>query len=144
MTMVNQLLSHKGNAVWAVSPNDSVYDALKVMADKEIGAVLVIDQGRLVGIMSERDYARKIVLRGLLSRVTHVRDIMTRDVICVSPEHKIEECMALMTDKRVRHLPVLDGDDLVGLVSIGDIVRAIIADQEFVIEQLERYITGHN
>jgi CBS domain-containing protein len=142
MITVGEILNHKGHDVWSVSPNAKVYDALELMADKNIGAVLVIDQGVLVGILSERDYARKVILRGLASKEISVRRIMTDEVICVGTEQTAEDCMALMTDKRVRHLPVLENDQLVGVISIGDVVKAIISDQEFIIEQLEDYITG--
>lgn len=140
---VEQILRGKGYNVWSVSPDDTVYEALDVMAEKNIGAVLVLDEeGDLVGIMSERDYARKIILQRRTSRETLVRDIMTSDVVYVRPEQTVEDCMALMTDKRIRHLPVLEDGELIGVVSIGDVVKAIISEQEFIIEQLENYITG--
>lgn len=142
MKTVDQILRAKGHAVWAVSPRSTVYEALELMAEKNIGAVLVIDEGKLVGIMSERDYARKVILKGRASRDTEVRQIMTERVAYVRPNQTTEECMALMTDKRIRHLPVLEEDLLVGVVSIGDVVKAIISDQEFIIEQLGHYITG--
>lgn len=142
MITVNQLLRRKGYQIWSVHPEDSVYDALALMADKGIGAVLVLEGGRLVGIMSERDYARKIVLMGRVSRDTPVRDIMTSPVITIRPDQTVEECMALMTDRRVRHLPVMEDEHLIGVISIGDVVKSIISEQEFVIDQLERYITG--
>ena len=141
-TTVGQILQRKGYEIWSVKPDDSVYDALELMADRNIGAVLVIDDGKLVGILSERDYARKVILRGRTSRETRVREIMTRNVLCVRPDQTIDECMALMTDKRIRHLPVIEGDRLVGVISIGDVVKATISLQEFVIRQLENYITG--
>jgi CBS domain-containing protein len=142
MIAVGEILNRKGHDIWYISPNATVYEALELMADKNIGAVLVIDGGTLVGILSERDYARKVILRGLASREIPVRRIMTDRVICVRTDQTAEDCMALMTDKRVRHLPVLENDQLVGVISIGDVVKAIISDQEFIIEQLENYITG--
>mgnify|MGYP001814477748 FL=1 len=125
-----------------MAPDAMVYDALELMADKNVGAVLVIDAGRLVGILSERDYARKVILHGKSSKDTPIREIMTQRVVYVRPQQTAEECMALMTDKRVRHLPVLEDDQLVGVISIGDVVKSIISEQEFIIEQLERYISG--
>ncbi|KEZ78254.1 CBS domain-containing protein [Salinisphaera hydrothermalis] len=142
MTTINDLLRDKSSDIWTVGPDESVYDALQLMADKNIGAVLVMDSGRLVGLLSERDYARKLVLENRSSRETPVRDVMTQRVAYVSPSQEIEGCLALMTDKRFRHLPVMDNDKLVGLVSIGDLVKGVIADKEFMIEQLEQYITG--
>jgi CBS domain-containing protein len=125
-----------------MAPDAMVYDALELMADKNVGAVLVIDADRLVGILSERDYARKVILHGKSSKDTPIREIMTQRVVYVRPQQTAEECMALMTDKRVRHLPVLEDDQLVGVISIGDVVKSIISEQEFIIEQLERYISG--
>jgi CBS domain-containing protein len=119
-----------------------VYDAMKLMADKEIGALLVMEGATLAGILSERDYARKIILQGRSSLTTEVREIMTSRVVCAGPERSIEECMALMTDKRIRHLPVVEAGQVCGMISIGDLVKAIIAEQQFIIQQLERYITG--
>lgn len=143
MHTVGQILRKKGHEVWSISPNSSVYEALKVMADKNIGALLVLDGDELAGIFSERDYARKVVLEGKTSRQTQIQEIMTSRVNCVHPEQTTDECMALMTAKHIRHLPVLNEDDhLVGVISIGDVVKAIISDQEFVIEQLENYIKG--
>lgn len=136
------LLRVKGTDVWSVSPDATVYEALELMAEKNIGAVLVMDEERVVGILSERDYARKVVLRGKASRDTRVREIMTENPIGVLPHRTVEECMAVMTDKHVRHLPVIDGNRVIGLVSIGDVVKDIISQQEFVIQQLENYITG--
>src|SRR5262249_25689876 len=123
-------------------PDASVFEALKVMAEKNVGALLVIEGERLVGVFSERDYARKVILHGKASKEIPVREIMTAHVLYVRPHQTIEECMALMTDKRVRHLPVLDGEQLIGVISIGDVVKAIIAEQGFIIEQLQNYITG--
>jgi CBS domain-containing protein len=142
MKTVTQLLRTKGNEVLSVSPETSVFDALKVMAEKNVGALLVVEQERLVGVFSERDYARKVILKGKASKEIPVREIMTSHVLYVRPEQTIEDCMALMTDKHVRHLPVLEGEKLVGVISIGDVVKAIIAEQEFIIEQLQNYITG--
>jgi CBS domain-containing protein len=143
MKTIRDLLNIKGYEVCSVGPDDMVFDALGLMAEKNIGAVLVIDDdGRLVGILSERDYARKIVLRGQTSRETPVRNIMTERVICMSADKTIHECMALMTADHIRHVPVLDKDQVIGVVSIGDIGKAIISDQGFVIGQLERYIYG--
>jgi len=143
MHTVGQILRKKGHDIWSIGPDTTVYEALQMMADKNVGALVVLENGELVGIFSERDYARKIVLQGKTSRQTAVREIMTSRVNCVHPEQTTDECMALMTAKHIRHLPVLDEDDrLVGVISIGDVVKAIISDQEFVIEQLENYIKG--
>jgi CBS domain-containing protein len=142
MTRVEDLLQAKGHAVWCISADASVYDAIQVMADRGVGALPVEVARQLVGIISERDYARKVILQGKSSKDTPVRAIMTSPVYYVRPEQSIEQCMILMTDKRVRHLPVLDGDQLVGIVSIGDLVKAVIAEQQIRIEQLESYITG--
>jgi CBS domain-containing protein len=142
MKTVHQLLESKGRAIVSVPPNAKVIDALRVMAERGIGAVLVVDNDRLVGIMSERDYARKVILKGKSSQETHVREIMTDRVIYVRPQQTVPECMALMTNKRVRHLPVLDGDRLVGVLSLGDLVKETISEQEFIIQQLENYIHG--
>jgi len=142
MNRVKDILRTKGHRVWSIAPDATVYEALELLAEKNVGAVLVMEGNRLVGIFSERDYARKVVLRGKASRTTLVREVMTERVIYVVPEETAEECMALMTDKRVRHLPVLEGDQVIGVVSIGDVVKGIISEQEFLIEQLERYITG--
>jgi len=142
MKTVTQLLRAKGHEILSVSPELPVFEALQVMADRNVGALLVVEGGGLVGIFSERDYARKVILKGKTSKETPVREIMSSHVLYVRPQQTIEECMALMTDKRVRHLPVLDDEKLVGVISIGDVVKAIIAEQEFVIEQLQNYITG--
>ncbi len=142
MVSVSQLLKSKGSDIWSVAPEDTVYEALKVMADKGIGALLVLEDDKLVGVFSERDYARKIVLRGKSSIDTPIREVMTAEVFHVEDTQSIEECMALMTEKRVRHLPVFAGGELVGVISIGDVVKAVISHQDFVIEQLENYISG--
>lgn len=140
MKTVQQLLESKRHGVASVAPETSVLDALKVMAEKEIGAVLVLDGDALAGIFSERDYARKVVLQGKASKDTPVREIMTEKVVCVHLEQTIEDCMGLMTDKRVRHLPVLQGRKVIGVVSIGDVVKEMLVEKEFVIKQLESYI----
>jgi CBS domain-containing protein len=142
MKTVAQLLRGKGHEVLSVPPETPVFEALKVMAEKNVGALLAVEGDRLVGIFSERDYARKVILKGKSSKDTPVREVMSSHVLYVRPEQTVEECMALMTDKRVRHLPVLEEGRLVGVISIGDVVKAIIAEQEFLIEQLQNYITG--
>ncbi len=142
MRTVKQLLESKGHDVWGVSPDTSVLEAIKEMADKQVGALLVLDHGKPVGIVSERDYARKVILQGRSSQETPVKEIMTTRVVCARPDLNVEECMAIMTDRRIRHLPVMDGDQVLGMISIGDLVKAIIADQQFIINQLERYIAG--
>ena len=143
MRTVSDILRSKGGAVYSVKSTDTVLDALGVMAKHDIGAVVVQDGDKLVGIVTERDYARKVVLAGRSSKDSQIKDIMTTQVICVSPERSVEECMGLMTDKRCRHLPVLDHKQVVGLVSIGDLVKATIAEQEFTILQLQSYIAGY-
>lgn len=142
MTAVRHILDQKGHQVWSVRPADTVYDAIRLMADKDVGALMVLDDGRIVGIVTERDYARNVFLKGRGSPQTPVSEIMAPDVACVKPDKSIEECMAIMTARRVRHLPVVSDDDLLGIVSIGDLVKSIISDREFVIEQLEHYIRG--
>ncbi|MBV9281233.1 MAG: CBS domain-containing protein [Chloroflexi bacterium] len=142
MTSVAQLLDAKGHEAWSVAPDASVYDAIKMMADKGVGALLVVDGQRLVGIVSERDYARKVILRGRSSQSTPVSEIMTDRVLYVRPEQTVEQCMALMTDKRIRHLPVLKDDRIAGIVSIGDLVKSLISEKEDLIQHLENYITG--
>jgi CBS domain-containing protein len=142
MTTVRHILDQKSHQVWSVHPGDTVYDAIKMMADKDVGALVVLDRSKIVGIVTERDYARNVFLKGRASPQTLVGEIMAVDVICVEPDKSIEEGMAIMTAKRVRHLPVIDGGALLGIVSIGDLVKSIISDREFVIEQLEHYIRG--
>ncbi|HVN78674.1 MAG TPA: CBS domain-containing protein [Terriglobia bacterium] len=142
MKTVNQLLHTKGREVWSVTPGTSVFDALKLMADKNVGAVLVMEGSQLAGIFSERDYARKVILKGKSSKEMTVQEIMTEKVDCISLSQTVRECMTLMTEKHHRHLPVVDEERVVGMISIGDVVKAIISDQEFTIEQLESYITG--
>ena len=140
MTILKMLLKGKGHDVWSVHPDDTVLDAIKVLAKKDIGALIVIKDDRPVGIFSERDYARNVYLKGKSSLDTAVRDVMVAPVICVKPVQTVDECMALMTAKRFRHLPIMDGDELVGMVSIGDLVKSVIAEQQFTIEQMEQYI----
>ena len=141
MATVRDMLRSKGYDVWSVAPDTTVYNALKLMAEKNIGAVLVMEADTVMGILSERDYARKIILQGKTSTDTPTREIMTERVMCVHPEETAEQCMALMTEKKVRHLPVLEDNRLIGIISIGDLVKAIIAEQQFIIQQLEHYIT---
>ena len=143
MTSVAQLLKSKGDpTVFTIAASDSVYNAIRLMADRSIGALMVMDGERIAGIVTERDYARKVVLMERSSRNTPVRDIMSSAVRFVHPRHSTDDCMALMTERRMRHLPVIDQDRLVGMVSIGDLVKCQIAEQQFMIQQLEHYITG--
>jgi CBS domain-containing protein len=142
MRTIHDILKSKGHAVWSVHPSDTVLAALGVMAEHDIGAVLVQDGERLVGILTERDYARKVVLVGRSSRDSPVSAVMTSHIVCVGPHRSLEECMGLMTEKRVRHLPVVDHKHVIGVVSIGDLVKETIADQEFTINQLQSYIAG--
>lgn len=139
---VKQVLETKGHQIWSITSNKTVFDALKMMAAKETGALLVVDNDKLVGILTERDYARKVVLKGASSLKIMVRDIMTTRIPYVTPENTVDECLALMTDKRLRHLPVMENDQLIGILSIGDLVKATISKQKFHIHQLENYITG--
>jgi CBS domain-containing protein len=141
MTITN-LLKEKGRGVWTIDPDATVFDAMAKMAEKDIGSLVVMDGEKVIGIITERHYSRNIVLKGKASSTTLVRDIMEKNVIHVRPEQSIELCMALMTEKRVRHLPVLDGENLIGMVSIGDLLKSIISKQNFVIDQLEHYIQG--
>jgi CBS domain-containing protein len=142
MKTVKDILRIKGNEIWTTTPDATVYEALETMAEKNVGALVVLDADAIVGIMSERDYARKVILHGRSSREIRVREIMTSEVYFVHPEQDIQECMAQMTDKRVRHLPALENDRLVGIISIGDVVKAVIAEHESTIKHLEDYITG--
>ena len=142
MKTVREVLEQKGHDVWSVGPEASVYEALELMAEKNIGAVLVQEDERPIGIMTERDYARKVVLQDRASRETPVSEIMVSDPVCTSLDKSVEDCMKVMTAKRFRHLPVLSGGRVIGMISIGDVVKAVISDQKFVIEQLEQYITG--
>lgn len=140
MKTVTQLLTAKGREIHSIGPDARVLDALKLMADRDVGALVVKEGEKLVGIISERDYARKVILLGKSSQDIPVREIMTARVVTVNPGNTVEECMALMTDKRIRHLPVTDGDRLIGVLSIGDLVKEVIAEQEATIRQLESYI----
>ena len=142
MKRVDQLLREKGSDFWVVAPEATVFQALELMAEKNIGAVLVMEGDHLSGIFSERDYARKVVLEGKSSKDIPVEQIMTSKVVCVRPEESMEECMALMTNKHIRHLPVIEGDRVVGVISLGDVVKTVISEQGFIISQLEHYITG--
>ena len=139
---ISSILQHKGRDLWSVSPDATVYEAIQLMADKNVGALPVMDGGQLVGVISERDYTRKVILRGKSSKGTAVREILSTPVISVNPEHTIEDCMRLMTHHRVRHLPVLEHNKVIGIVSIGDLVNWIITAQSAAIDQLARYISG--
>lgn len=140
MTMIGQLLDRKGHKVLSIAKGSTVFDAIKKMAENDVGSLLVMDGGKLIGIVTERHYARNVFLKGKSSPTTRVEEIMQTSVLFAQPEQTVEECMAVMTRNRVRHLPVLDGERIVGVVSIGDLVNSQIADQKFVIEQLEHYI----
>ena len=142
MHTLRLLLGTKTPEVFAVAPGDSVMDAIRLMAEKGVGAVLVMDGARLAGIVSERDYARKIVLHGKSSAETSVRDIMTADVVTVSPHQTVAQCMQIVTDHRIRHLPVVEDDEVIGVISIGDLVKAVIEDQQVQLDQLQRYIAS--
>ncbi|MGH8559998.1 MAG: CBS domain-containing protein [Methylococcales bacterium] len=142
MNTVKQVLKVKGDAVFSISPESPVYEALTVMAEYEIGALVVVKDERPVGIFSERDYARKVMLKGKSSKSITVGELMVRDIYYVSPEDSLDECMVIMTEKRIRHIPVLEDNRLVGLISIGDVVKQIISEQEFRIRELEKYIQG--
>ena len=142
MKRVCDLLEDKGREIWSLTPDATVYEAIDQMAQKGVGALLVMEGEQLVGIVSERDYARKVILKGKASREIQVREIMSHPVICVPPELTVEQTMALMTDRHVRHLPVVVAETVVGVISIGDVVRGIIEDKEFYIEQLTTYITS--
>lgn len=138
--LVSQILKTKGDKVWSIAPQETAYKALQLMSDKNLGALLVIDKGKVVGLFSERDYARKVILKGKSSKTTNVSELMTKKVLFVDPDTSVEDCMSLMTENFVRHLPVMKKKQLVGLVTQGDVVKQFIADQKFENEELERYI----
>lgn len=140
---VSEILNTKGRQTWAVSPDTTVLEAIQIMADKNVGALLVLEGGKLIGIISERDYTRKVILRGKASKDTAVKEILSGDVVHVSPSDTVEDCMRLMTSHRIRHLPVLEGDKVTGIISIGDVVNWIISAQTSTIHQLQTYISGY-
>jgi CBS domain-containing protein len=140
--VIKDLLKIKNKNIWTIEPGATVYDAISEMANKQIGALVVSEDKKVIGIITERDYARKVILQDKSSKDTLVREIMTERVIYVKPDQKIDDCMALMTKKHIRHLPVLDGDRLVGMISIGDVVKTLISKKEFLIDQLTRYISS--
>jgi len=142
MKTIKRLLEAKGYTIWSITPDASVYEAIALMSDKNVGALLVLESGKLIGVISERDCTRRVILNERAPKDTKVREVMTSDVVYILPDQTVEECMALMTAKRVRHLPVLADDQLIGIVSIGDLVKDIISEQEFMIQQLEHYIKG--
>src|SRR2546428_10843959 len=142
MPKVRNILKEKGNAIYSIAPDQTVYEALELLVDKNIGALVVIDNGKFVGIFTERDYARKVILKGKASKETLIGEIMSANPITISSDESLEQCMKLMTNKFIRHLPVVDDGKLVGLVSIGDLVKYIIDEQKFIIENLETYIAG--
>ena len=142
MQTIKQLLEKKGSEIITIEPDSSVYDAIKSMADNHIGSLIVMKKGKLVGIITERDYTRKIILKGKSSENTPVKDIMTKNILCTNPEQTVDEAMALITDKRVRHLPVVENNHVIGIISIGDLVKTIISEQEYIINQLEHYINS--
>jgi len=144
MGKVRNLLQTKGNEIFAVEPSIMVYRAIELMCEKNIGGLLIVENKKLVGIFTERDYARKLILRGKSSKDTPIRDLMTSNLITVTPDTSVDDCMRVMTGRKIRHLPVLDNGQLVGLISIGDVVRFVIEEQKSIIEHLEHYITGHH
>ena len=139
---IGEILHNKGTGVWSIVPDATVYEAIKMMADKNVGALLVTEKGRLIGIISERDYTRKVFLRGKRSRETTVAEIMSTDVFTTRPQEGVEECLRLMTEKHIRHLPVVDGEKVIGVISIGDLVKHVISCQSATIAHLENYIAG--
>ena len=144
MTTIAQLLNAKGNQIWSVEPKATIFEALEIMSEKEIGALLVMEDGKLTGIFSERDYARKVILKGKSSKETPVGELMTKKVFYIDPQKTINDCMAMMTAKRIRHVPVIEDNQVMGIVTIGDVVNQIISEQEVTINHLENYITGNH
>ena len=142
MITIEKILNDKDKQIWSVEPKTSIFEALKIMSDKEIGALLVLEDEKLVGIFSERDYARKVILKGKSSKNTLIGELMTKKVFYIDPKKTINDCMAIMTDKHIRHLPVIENDKVIGMVTIGDVISQIISEQEFTIQHLENYITG--
>lgn len=142
METIGQLLERKGRDIWSIGPDASVYESIQMMADKGVGALVVMEGKRVAGIISERDYARKVVLKDRSSRDTRISEIMTTDLVYGRPDQSVQEGLTVMTEKRVRHLPIMNGEELVGVVSIGDLVKEIIAEQQQMISQLEQYISG--
>jgi len=142
VTTVRQLLDQKGREILSIDPSATVFDAVAKMAERDVGSLVVMDDDEIVGMITERHYARNVVLKGKTSPATPISDIMERNVVVVQPEQSVEQCMAIMTDKRIRHLPVVDGEKLIGVISIGDLVKSIVGDQKFTIGQLEHYIHG--
>jgi len=140
---IREILGHKGGAIWIIAPESTVFEAIQMMAEKNIGALLVVNDKKLAGIISERDYTRKVALKGRSSKDTKVHEILSGQVIHVSPNHTVEDCLRLMTEHRVRHLPVLEGENILGVISIGDLVNWVITTQSSTIHQLETYITGY-
>jgi CBS domain-containing protein len=143
MGKVRNILHNKGNVIFSVEPTEMVYRAIELMCEKNIGGLLIVENGKLVGIFTERDYARKLILKGKSSKDTPIRDLMTSNLVTVSPDTSIDDCMRVMTGRKIRHLPVLDKGELVGIISIGDVVHFVIEEQKSIIEHLEHYITGH-
>jgi CBS domain-containing protein len=144
MGKVRNILHNKGNVIFSVEPTEMVYRAIELMCEKNIGGLLIVENGKLVGIFTERDYARKLILKGKSSKDTQIRDLMTSNLVTVSPDTSIDDCMRVMTGRKIRHLPVLDKGELVGIISIGDVVHFVIEEQKSIIEHLEHYITGHH
>ena len=144
MTTIAQLLNTKGDQIWSVEPKATIFEALEIMSEKEIGALLVMEDGKLTGIFSERDYARKVILKGKSSKETQVGELMTKKVFYIDSQKTINDCMAMMTAKRIRHVPVIEDNQMVGIVTIGDVVNQIISEQEVTINHLENYITGNH
>ena len=142
MTTVGNLLTSKSSEIWSIAPDNSVFEALEMMAEKNVSGLLILENDKLIGIFTERDYARKLILKGRSSKNTKVLEMMTKDILYVKTQNTIEDCMTLMTAKRIRHLPVIDSNRLIGIVTIGDLVKQIISEQQTTIHQLENYISG--